>query len=122
MASLGDLVVRLVANTSQYDRNLKKSQSTTQKFTSTARKLGAVLAGIGFAAIGRQAVSAAIEQAQAEKKLAAVLKSTGGAAGLSAGQIQSYAASLQAATNFGDEVTISAAAMLATFKQIYGRS
>jgi hypothetical protein len=64
--------------------------------------------------------AAAREQVQAEKKLAAVIKATGGAAGVSAKEIQKLAGELQQVTNFGDEVTISAAAVLATFKNIKG--
>lgn len=60
------------------------------------------------------------EQEQQEAKLAAVVKATGEAAGFSADEIKKYAGELQGATTFGDELTISAAAILATFKQIKG--
>jgi len=59
-------------------------------------------------------------QIKAETKLAAVLKATGGAAGLSAEQLNKYAAELQAATGVGDELIINMQAVLATFRNIKG--
>lgn len=76
--------------------------------------VGAIAAGIS------KAVNLAREQIAAEKKLEAVLKATGGAAGFSADQLKNMAAELQKVTNYGDEVTISGMAVLATFKQIRG--
>ena len=70
--------------------------------------------------IGAELTNFANVQEQAEAKLAAVIKATGGAAGFSADEIKKYAGELQGATTFGDELTISAAAVLATFKQIKG--
>jgi phage-related protein len=57
-------------------------------------------------------------QEDAEKQLAAVIKSTGGAAGLSADEIKKMASSLQAVTNFGDEAIIGGQNLLLTFTNI----
>ena len=62
------------------------------------------------------------EQFGAERRLAAVLKSTGYAAGLSAQSIKEFAATRQDMTNFGDEATIAASSVLATFKEIKGET
>ncbi|HUV73872.1 MAG TPA: phage tail length tape measure family protein [Anaerolineae bacterium] len=58
------------------------------------------------------------EQAAVEAQLDAVLKSTGGAAGVTADEIKDLASELQKTTNYGDEATISAANMLMTFTAI----
>lgn len=59
---------------------------------------------------------------QAMQKLRAVLEATGGAAELTAQEISNYASELQNATNFGDEVTVGAASILATFKNLKGEN
>ena len=58
------------------------------------------------------------EQEKAEAKLNAVIKSTGGAAGLTANELTKMASSLQAVTTFGDETIISAQSLLLTFTKI----
>jgi hypothetical protein len=83
-------------------------------------------AAIGFAGVFggmfvvRDFVSVGQEQLRSITKLNSVLEATGNAAGLSGKEIADYAAELQKTTNFTDEMTIDAAAMLATFKNIRG--
>lgn len=62
----------------------------------------------------------AANQIAAETKLAAVLKATGNAAGVSLDEIKKYASELQRLTGIGDEATISMASVLATFKDVKG--
>ncbi len=50
--------------------------------------------------------------------LNSVLKATGGSAGYTTGELQDMASRLQETTMFGDDLTISAMAMLATFRNI----
>ncbi len=64
---------------------------------------------------------AADQQRIAEAKLGATLRATGHAAGLTASQIKKYAAERQKVTTFGDEETINAAAIMATFRNIRGK-
>lgn len=120
MASLGDLVVNFTANTQQFNRNLKSSQKMLGGFKRMAQAAGAAIAGYLTARAAGNALDAAREQMKAERKLQAVLKATGHAAGITADEITRYASELQGMTNFGDEATINAAAMLATFKEIKG--
>lgn len=120
MPSLGDLVVNLSANTRGLQSGLKRSESSLKRFSSAARTAATAVAGYLSVRAVVDMAAAAREQVQAEKKLAAVIKATGGAAGVSAKEIQKLAGELQQVTNFGDEVTISAAAVLATFKNIKG--
>ena len=58
------------------------------------------------------------KQEQAETKLAAVLKSTGGSAGYTAAQLSDMASEFQRVTVFGDDTVMSAQAVLATFTRI----
>lgn len=68
------------------------------------------------------ATKAADEQIRVETQLDTVLKSTGGAAGLTATQLKEYASSLQDVTTFGDEAIIGAENILLTFKNIRGQN
>lgn len=128
MTVLGDLVTRLTANVSGLQSGLAKGQSLTQRYTAgVSASLSGLIRMAGpltaaFAGIygGASSVNAANTQIKAEKRLAAVLSATRGAVGLSTEQLKSYAAELQGVTNFGDEVTIGAASILATFKDIKG--
>ncbi|MDX1945225.1 MAG: phage tail length tape measure family protein [Pirellulaceae bacterium] len=91
-------------------------------FTMAATAGLAALAGGGALAaiLGKSAVDAAVSQERAQAKLAAVLRSTGGAAGLTAAQINDLASEMQATTTVADDVALNAAAVLATFKEIKG--
>lgn len=115
-------------NTAGFSAGAKTAQSTmatlTGSVTSGLSSITSALGPVGAAFAGafalHNAFAGARQQIQAEQKLAAVLNATGNAAGLSAQQIAAYASELQNATNFGDELTIGAASILATFKEIKG--
>ena len=117
MASLNKLVVNLSANTAKFDKSMKRSQASIKRMTSSVIRLAGAYVGLRSA---KAAIDLARTQAKAEKVLAATLKATGEAAGFSFSQLTRYAAELQKVTNFGDETTISAMAMLSTFKNIKG--
>lgn len=128
--AIGDLVANLTMNTAPFSRGAAVASSTMKGLSATvATGVGAITAALGpitavFAgafAIG-SSLSAARGDLQAAQKLAAVIKATGGAAGLSAEEIGAYASELQGVTNFGDEVTVGSAAILATFKEIKGET
>jgi len=70
--------------------------------------------------LGRQWIDLLDTQEKAERKLAAIFKATGYAAGFSAGEIKQFAAELQKATRFGDEEIINASALVGSFKGIHG--
>lgn len=110
MSSLGDLVVNIGASTAGLRAGFGAAQGMLSGFGST----------LAIALGGGTALAAAQEAAQAQAKLGAVLASTGGAAGLTAGEITQLAKDLMMVTNFGDDATVSAAAVLATFTQIKG--
>jgi hypothetical protein len=78
----------------------------------------AAIAGIGVAAA--RMVKIYGEQADAQAKLAGVLKATGNAAGFTAAQLEKEASALQSVTRFGDEAIINMQAILATFREVKG--
>ena len=124
MAS-GDLVVNLIARTNQFTGPIGSARKSFSGFVSSAMT---GLAKFGLAVQGLKSVLSAIsepialaqEQIASERKLEQAIKSTGAAAGFSADQLKRYAAERQKITNFGDEQTIAAAAVLATFTKIQG--
>ena len=68
----------------------------------------------------KEYVGLANVQEAAERKLGAVLKATGNAAGYNLEQLKKMASGMQSVTTVGDEVTLSGMAILATFKQVRG--
>jgi hypothetical protein len=79
-----------------------------------AAGLAAVAGGIKFT------TDAARESREVQAQLAAVLKSTGGIAGVTSAEANAYANSLQKLTNFDDEAILSGETLLLTFKKIGG--
>jgi len=103
VASKNDVVINIIAET-------KKAVAGFAKLT----------AGIGLAVLGARKlvragsdmVMAFAEQEEAQAKLASAIRATGRTQEINQGQIEKLASSLQKVTTFGDEVTISATAML----------
>ncbi|RKY09276.1 MAG: hypothetical protein DRP56_02850 [Planctomycetota bacterium] len=92
-----------------------------ERYAKALTAIVAISATGAAAAITKMAVDsakAAKVQIDAEKKLEAVIRATGGAAGYTADEMKKMASGLQEVTNFGDETIISAQAILATFKDI----
>jgi hypothetical protein len=100
-----------------FDQASKQAEAFGQKMQRTGQSLTRNVTLPLVAAFGL-AFKASEEQAKAEAKLNAVLKATGGIAGITAGHVKSLASELQQVTTFGDEVTISAANVLLTFKNL----
>lgn len=108
------------------DTGLKSASQGLKGFGTSIGGAMAMLGGIGAAvgafsvvtdAIGGM-VNAARESVAAGKQLDAVIKSTGGAAGVTAQMAKDLASSLQDVTNFGDEAILSGESMLLTFTRI----
>ena len=90
----------------------QKAGQAIQRLNRRFMMLGGIVGGIALAAV--------VRQSQAEKKLEGVLRATGGAAGYTFEQLKKMATQLQLLTNYGDETTLSAMGILASFKQIKG--
>lgn len=83
--------------------------------------VGIAMAAIGFLIDELKKMEAAAEEAAiADAKLGAVLKSTGGQAGISKDQLDTYATSLSKMSGIDDELVVSAEAVLLTFTKISG--
>lgn len=102
----------------------KMSQSVTAKMARTGEsfsRLGQTMTTnltLPLMAIGGLSIKAFTEQEDAIAKMEAVIKSTGGVAGITSGHILDLSSSLQETTTFADEVTTNAAALLLTFKGV----
>lgn len=131
MTGAGNLVVHLMAQTQHFEAGMRRGVSHANQMRSSVGNLGnsmrslagafGVSLGIGALVMGlRKSIGLAQEQIKQENKLEAVLNATGHAAGFSADELKKHAASLQTVTNFGDETTIGAQAVLASFREIRG--
>lgn len=120
IASLGIKVTTqgVTASTKELDRLSVASGGAAKAAGSVGKAFaalgGGLLVGRGLAAI----INATIEAEQAQAQLAAVLRSTGGAAGLNAVQLNAMADALQAVTTFDDEAITGAQSLLLTFTKI----
>lgn len=110
MSTVGNLVVNFLGNA-------KPLQGTIASVKSMVSGMYGSLASIIGTGVS---LAAAKDDLGAQKKLSAVLASTGAAAGLSAIEIREFATQLQNTTNFADETTVAAAALLSTFRSIKG--
>jgi len=121
---LKDLERQAERSSKEIDSDFKKaSRGISGSFGSMKTAGVAAFAAIGAATaaatgIAWKAVEAANEQERAEVQLAAVLESTGHAAGVTADDMKLLAAELQKVTTYGDETIIAAENILLTFKQI----
>jgi hypothetical protein len=124
MSVISRLKVWLTADTKEFSDRLNKGKKEVSGFSSAMKKVGGVIAG-AFALSSIKSFLTECQnlwkvQEKAENKLESVIKATGGAAELTADQMKKYASSLQDVTTYGDEVTIDAMSIMATFKSIKG--
>lgn len=122
------VTVDLKANNEKLQKTLKESEGLASAFGKSVQaafytiELAQKAFTAGSAIVGWAAgfVSAAAESQEAEEKLAAVLESTGHAAGFTREQLVGLSAQLQDVTKYEAEVTQEAMGVLATFKNIRG--
>lgn len=128
---VGDLVVNLGMNTRDFSGGLMSASRGVSGLSSTVNRSMSMIRGAMapllplFAAVGvamgaMNAINSARDAVAQQNKLQAVLTATGGAAGLTAGQISDMADELSSLTNFEDDAIVSAAGVLATFKEVKG--
>jgi len=133
-AEVSDAVSKLKA----FDRQVQTTQKTTENFgksfgkemvSELMRFAGPVGAAIavkeGFQAIikyGKEAVAEFENADAATKKLEAVIRATGGAAGLTASQMGDLADSLSKVTGVDDDSIKNLEAIMATFKSVTGEN
>jgi len=124
MGLLGKIWVKLGLDNSELDKGFKDSEKSASGFQNSLKKIGGMMAAAfsvtAVLSFAKASIAAYNESALALTKLESVLKSTGGAAGLTSEQMQNFAADLQKVTKFEDDATIAAMAVLASFKGISG--
>lgn len=99
------------------DNSVEKTGGKFGKF-GTAAVAGVAVAGAALAKFSVSSVKAFTESEDAVAQTNAVLKSTGGTAGVTAGMVDELSKSLQNTTRFSDEQARSAQNMLLTFTNI----
>jgi hypothetical protein len=128
MSTLATLVVSLTADTGKFVTEMNKAAKHSESLSSkigkslgTIGKFAGAAALGGIAALGAGLVWAtkeAMEAQEVQAQLAAVIKSTGGAAGVTAEMANDLANSLSGVTRFEDDAIVSGENMLLTFTNI----
>jgi len=123
MATVGNLVVNIAANTVSLEQGISKSSRLVNDFNSTIGSLGlgAIGAGAAFAGMTKflgDAVGMAREAERIQADLNATLASTKSVAGVTAEEINRMASALSQVTVFEDDTIVSSQAMLLTFTNI----
>jgi len=124
MAKTRKLIVDVIADASKFTSELNKADGYTKRLKGSMKNLGKSLA-IGAAAggaaavtFGASAIKAAEEAEQVQKRVGAIIKATGGAAGVSAKQIDKFASTQQGLVGIDDEVLKKSYGILLTFKNV----
>jgi hypothetical protein len=128
MTQLQELIVPLKLENSQFNKGIEGSLTKASAFGSFMGNIAshAVMGGINLLGKGIQAVGGFLADTVAEaassqdaiSQLEAVLKSTGGVAGVTSQQAQDLASSFQKITKFSDEAVLGGENMLLTFTSI----
>lgn len=127
MTDIASLGIRVTSTgVKEATRDLDKLGDESKQTSKEVSSLGKTLAGLGVGFIAGRVIGAGISRIientiEAEKvqaQLAAVLKSTGGAAGVTASQLNAMADSLAQVTVFDDEAITGAQSLLLTFTKI----
>lgn len=120
----GDVVWNITGDMSELKKavsdSLQEVTGLKDKFLANSTAIGAGFLGIGAAITGglALAISSTAEAEKTTAQLEAVLKSTGGAAGLTRTELDEMASSMQKMTTYGDESIRSAQSLLLTFTSI----
>lgn len=97
---------------------------TSRAFGAMGRvlKTGAIAAGAGLVAVGGIAIKAALEAEKVGAQTKAVLKSTGGAANVTAKQVAALSTEIMGYSGLSDEAVQTSANLLLTFKNIQNQT
>jgi phage-related minor tail protein len=124
--NLGTLTIDVVAKIGGFTQGLTQSERKLDSFSKRAKQVGAEIGRaltVGFTAaagIGALVLRNTLEAEKAQAQLAAALKSTAGAAGLTQVQLNDMADELSSLTVIEDDAITSAQALLLTFTKIGG--
>jgi phage-related protein len=114
------LALKITGDASDAKRALDDTESSAGRFGGTMGKMGlAAAAGIGAAVVGLKSLYDAADESRKIGALTAqVIKSTGGAAGVSAQQVGDLAGAIAAKTGVDDEAIQSGQNLLLTFTNV----
>lgn len=131
--NIGSLVIEMSANVARLQTDMNAAKGHVDRAMSDIKKavgvakaaLGTLGIGIGidaFIGFGRAVLGAAAEAEQASARITAVLRATGGAAGITKQELDAMADSMAASTQFDDESIRGAEAELLKFRSIQGET
>lgn len=116
-----EIVIRAKDEASQVIERVGKSAGSTAEFLQGSFKNAAIISGAAVAALTVEtyrSIAAFSESQNVLTQLDAVLKSTGGAAGITADEAVKLAKSLEAVTTFSDEAVTSSETILLQFTKL----
>ena len=110
----------IISAKDQASKTIADLKGNLERMRPTFQKMAVVgtAAFVGIAAGIKSSIDAAAEAAQVQAQLGAVLKSTGGVAGVTKDQAMALANELQRMSTYSDEAILSAENMLLTFTNI----
>jgi len=122
------LLVSIGVDTADFQKGITGAEKSAMSFAGNMQKIGGQMQKVGnmmtvgltlpIVAFGASSVQSAMDAESAMADLEAVLKSTGGVAGVTLEELTKNAAALQKVTKFSDEAVMSAQGMLLTFTNI----
>lgn len=121
MSALKELVVRILGDNSDLSKKMDDATGKLKKFGDSATKAGGVLtAGITLpiVGIGVAAIKTALDSQQGLSQTEAVIKSTGGAAGVTTQHVLDLASAQLKLTGIDDDAVQAGENMLLTFRHI----
>ena len=124
MARSRKLTVEVLADAKNFTKNIGSagvaSDDMGRKFKNMGRNIGIGLgaAAAGVAVFAKGAIDAASEAQSVQRKVAAVIKATGGASNVTAKHVNEFAESMAYKIGVDDEAIKTSAAMLLTFKKV----
>lgn len=125
MPSRRSITVEILGNARGLMGSFKDAENAGKKFGNSMNGLKGVVATLGLGAIGAEAFSfgksalaAAEESRKVQKGIEASIKATGGAAGVTAKQIDDFASKMQYKTGIDDEAIKTSQGLLLGFKAV----
>jgi len=120
MSKLKTSLTGATTATSKYGTAASATSAQTTKLSGAFSGLGKILGAGALYLAFKKIISATAEAQKAEAQLNAVIKSTGGVAGVTAEEMKKLATALQNTTLFEDDAIIAAESLLLTFTKVGG--
>ena len=129
MPSRRSITVEILGNAKGLIGSFKDAEGAGKRFGDSMKGLRGAITTLGLGALGAEAFSfgkgalqAAEESRKVQKGIEASIKATGGAAGVTAKQIDAFASSMQMKTGIDDEAIKTSQGLLLGFKAVKNES